>query len=112
MRFKFKLLLSISHGSSVLERGFSINTYLLQVHGSSTSEKTIKAFRFVKDEICCVGIVMKFSINRELLSSVKGAHGRYVADLEAERELSENEEHGKKRKLRKRKKRTLKRMKV
>ena len=55
---------------------------------------------------------MKFPINRELLSSVKGAHGRYVADLEAERELSENEEHGKKRKLRKRKKRTLKRMKV
>ena len=106
-----KLLLSISHGNSVPERGFSINTYLLQVHGS-TSEKKIKAIRFVKYEICRVGSVMKFPINRELLSSVKGAHGRYVADLEAERELSENEEHGKKRKLRKRKKRTLKRMKV
>ena len=89
-----------------------INKYLLQVHGSSTSEKTIEAFRFVKDEVCRVGGIMKFPINRELLSSVKGAHGRYVADLEAERELSENEEHGKKRKLRKRKKRTLKRMKV
>ena len=54
---------------------------------------------------------MKFPINRELLSTVKGAHGRYVADLEAERELREKEEL-EKRKLRKRKKRTLKRMKV
>ena len=34
-----KLLLSISDGNSVPERGFSINTYLLQVHGSSISEK-------------------------------------------------------------------------
>ena len=73
-----------------------INKYLLQVHGSSTSEKTIEAFRFVKDEICRVGGIMKFPINRELLSSVKGAHGRYVADLEAERELREKEEREKK----------------
>ena len=28
---------------------------------------------------------MKFPVNRELLSSVKGAHGRYVADLETGR---------------------------
>ena len=49
---------------------------------------------------------MKFPINRELPSSVKGAHGKYVADLEAEGELREKEEHEKK-KLRKRKKRTL-----
>ena len=80
-----KLVLSISHGNSVPERGFSINKYLLQVHGSSTSEETIEALRFVKEEICCVGGVMKFPINRELPSSVKGAHGKYVADLEAKR---------------------------
>ena len=91
-----KLLLSISHGNSVPERGFSINKYLLQVHGSSTSEKTIEALRFVKDEICRVRGVMKFRINRELLSSIKGAHGRYVADLEWERELREKEEREKK----------------
>ena len=39
---------------------------------------------------------MKFPINRELPSSVKGAHGKYVADLEAEGELREKEEHEKK----------------
>ena len=39
---------------------------------------------------------MKFPINRELLSNVKGAHGRYVAYLEAERELREKKEREKK----------------
>ena len=39
---------------------------------------------------------MKFPINRELLSSVKGAYERYVADLEAERELREKKEREKK----------------
>ena len=55
---------------------------------------------------------MKFPVNRELLSSVKGAHVRYVADLETEGELREKKEREKKRKLRKRKKRTLKIMKA
>ena len=39
---------------------------------------------------------MKFPVNRELLSSVKGAHGRYVADLETEGELREKKEREKK----------------
>ena len=39
---------------------------------------------------------MKFPINGELLSSVNGAHGIYVADLEAERELRKKEEREKK----------------
>ena len=39
---------------------------------------------------------MKFPINRELLSSVKGAYERYVANLEAERELREKKEREKK----------------
>ena len=39
---------------------------------------------------------MKFPINRELLSSEKGAHWRYVADIEAERKLREKEEREKK----------------
>ena len=81
----FKLFLSLSHGSSAPERYFWINKYLLQVHGSSTSEKPIEAVRFVKDEICRNGGVRKFPINRKLCSSVIGAHGIYVADLEAER---------------------------
>ena len=34
-----KILLSINHGNSNSERSFSINKYLLQVHGSSPSKK-------------------------------------------------------------------------
>ena len=59
-------------------------------------KKKNEALRFAKDEICCVGGVMKFPINRELLSSVKGAHGRYLADFEAETGLREKEEREKK----------------
>ena len=92
----WKLLLSISHGHSVPDRGFSVSKYLLQVHGFSTLEKTTEALKFVEDEICRVGGIMKFQINTELLSSAKDAHGWYVADLEAERELREKEEHEKK----------------
>ena len=39
---------------------------------------------------------MKFPINRELLSSVKGANGRYVVDVEPERKLREKDEREKK----------------
>ena len=89
---------------------FSVTKYLLQVHGFSTLEKTIEALKFVKDEICRVGGIMKFKINTELLSSVKDAHGRYVADLEAETENLEKRKNTKKRKLRQKKKRKLKSM--
>ena len=44
----------------------------------------------------------------ELLSSVKGAHGRYVANLEVERELREKEEREKKKKAEKEKKESIK----
>ena len=93
---RVKLLLSIGRGNSVPERSFSINKFLLQVHGSASSEKTIEALRFERDEICHVGGVMKFPVNRELLASVNSAHRRYVADLEAEGELREKKELEKK----------------
>ena len=90
------MLLSIGLGNSVPERSFSIIKFILQLHGSSSLEKTIQALRFERDEICRVGGVMKFPVNRELLSSVKGAHGRYVADLKTEGELREKKEREKK----------------
>ena len=48
-----------------------MNKYLLEVHGSSTSEETLKSLRFVKDEVCLVGRVTNFRISRELIFSVK-----------------------------------------
>ena len=38
--------LSMSHGNSASERGFSINKILLDLRGTSTGEDTISALRF------------------------------------------------------------------
>ena len=43
----FKLVLSISHGISAPENGFSINKAMLDIHGYSLGESTIEALRFV-----------------------------------------------------------------
>ena len=67
-----KCVLSISHGNSIPEQGFSINKYLLSIHGTSTSNEIIIAWRLVKDFIL-VGGYMKFSVNKNLILSVKTA---------------------------------------
>ena len=67
-----KCVLSISHGNTIPEQGFSINKYLLSIHGTSTSNETIIAWRLVKDFIL-VGGYMKFSVNKNLILSVKTA---------------------------------------
>ena len=68
------------------ERGFSINKYLLDVHGNSIKNETIVALRMVKDYVISVGGIMKVSISKQLLSSVKSARQRYNSDLAANRE--------------------------
>ena len=85
-----KCVLSISHGNSIPEQGFSINKYLLSIHGTSTSNETIVALRLEKDHLILIGGYMKFLINRNLVLSVKTARQKYQ-DLEAKRLLREKE---------------------
>ena len=73
-------VISVSHGNSTPERGFSINKLLLAVHGYSTYEDTIIALRMVKDELLRVGGVLKFPITRELFDSVSASWSKYEAD--------------------------------
>ena len=75
-----------------------------------SQKKTIEALTVCKRwNLSCWRCYLNREYLGELLSSVKGAHGRYVANLEVDRELREKEEREKKkRKLRKRKKRVLK----
>ena len=47
--------------------------------------------RFVKDEVCRVGGVTYFPISHKLISSVKSAHSKYVADLEMQKEIQSKE---------------------
>ena len=86
-----KAILSLSHGNVVPERVFSINKYLLPIHGNSTDEKTIVALRLVKDFICSEGGFSNIIITREILQSVKSSHSRYQVYLEVQRKLNENE---------------------
>ena len=85
-----KCVLSISHGNSIPEQGFSINKYLLSIHGTSTSNETIVALCLEKDHLILIGGYMKFLINRNLVLSVKTARQKYQ-DLEAKRLLREKE---------------------
>ena len=86
-----KAILSLSHGN-VSERGFSINKYLLSIHGNSIVEKTIVALRLVKDFICSEGDFSNKIITRELSQSVKSFHSRYQMYLEVQWKLNENKE--------------------
>ena len=69
-----KTVLSLSHGNVVPERGFSINKYLLSIHGNALKEETIVSLRLVKDELCLIGGVKNFKVTKPLMRSVKGAY--------------------------------------
>ena len=67
----FKLVLSISHGNSAPENGFSINKAMLDIHGYSLGESTIEALRFVKDAILKRSFILDIPITRSLLHNVR-----------------------------------------
>ena len=75
-------LFSLSHGNSTPERGFSINKVLLESHGYTMQNDTISVLRFIKDELNRVGGILNFPITQNLITQVKGARAKYMADLE------------------------------
>ena len=89
-----KAVLSISHGNSVPERGFSINKYMLSVHGNAIQEDTLVSLRLIKDQLCLDGGLSKFKVTTELLKSVKASSVRSQQYLQVKRELKEKEERG------------------
>ena len=56
------------------------------MHGSSASEKTIESLQFVL-RFVALGVVTNLPFSRELISSVKNAHSKYVAELEMQKEI-------------------------
>ena len=87
-----KSILSLSHGNVVPERGFSINKYMLSIHGNSIQGDTITSLPLVKDQLCLVGGLLEFKITTGLLKSVKSSYSRYQSELLAKREIKEKEE--------------------
>ena len=94
----FQVILSISHGNSAPENGFSINKAILDVDGNSLGESTIEALRFVKDALLQYPSVLDIPITRSLVDNVKDARKRYATDLESTRKI-EQEEIARKREL-------------
>ena len=72
-----KIVLSLSHGNVVPERGFSINKYALK-------EETIVSLRLVKDELCSIDGLKNFKVTKPLMRSVKESYSRYQAYLHAQ----------------------------
>ena len=87
----FKLVLSISHGNSAPENGFSINKAMLDIHGYSLGESTVEALQFVST-IWKYSSILDIPITRSLLDNVKDSRKRYMADLEAQRATEKKEE--------------------
>ena len=88
----FKLVLSISHGISAPENGFSINKAMLDIHGYSLGESLIEALRFVKDSILKHSSILDIPITSSLLDDVKDSRKQYMVDLEAQRAIEKEEE--------------------
>ena len=80
-----KCVLSISHGSSVPESGFSINKHILDIHGHSLKEDTIETLTVLKDAILYRPSLLNVPVIKEMLRSVKALRQRYQVDLEAAR---------------------------
>ena len=76
-----KFVLSISHGNSAPESGFSTNKHVLDIHGHSLKEDTIEALRVVKDAILCYPSLLDIPVTKEMLQNVKALGQRYQADL-------------------------------
>ena len=84
-------LFTFSHGNADADRGFSINKYLLGIHGSSASEKTVEAARLVKDHLILNG-VSNVEVTRAMMRKCKELRERWMQDLKLQREQKDKEE--------------------
>ena len=87
----FKLLMTISHSQSIVERGFSINA---DVATPNLKDETLVSLRMIHDGMNAMGIdLSKFVVPKELLAHCRGARTRYEqhqADSEKKRHIAES----------------------
>ena len=72
-----KCVLSISRRNIAPDSGFSINKYILEIHGHSLKEDTIEALKVVKDAILHYPSLLDALVTKETLRSVKASSQRY-----------------------------------
>ena len=91
-----QLLLTLSHGQAMVERGFSVNKEVLTPNLQALS---LQAIRLVHSSVLAQNIkVADFIITEALLSSCNHASNRYNMHLMEKKEEKEKTEKGRKRK--------------
>ena len=81
-----KICLCLSHRQATVERGFSVNA---NVSVENLQEESIVAQRIVHNRICEAGGMLEVPLSKELLTSVRCSHQKYVTVLEAKRTQSD-----------------------
>ena len=84
-----KMICTLSHGQSMIERGFS-DTKKLSSHRELLGEESVKGQKTTKDAIRTSGGTCNVSLTAGFLNAVKGAHAKKVRDdLENEKKKAE-----------------------
>ena len=91
-------VLVLPHGNAEPERGFSINKFMLAIHGTSLDDETIIALRLIKDHILKCGGMMHVKLTQDLLKSVQQSHHRYTEFLKERAEKVKQADKEKERK--------------
>ena len=90
------IICTMSHGQACIERGFSVNTEVLD---PNMEELSLKSQRLVYDQILASEVkVHELKINKDLVKECKLAHRRYTEHLSARRDNKKAEENSLKRK--------------
>lgn len=93
-----KAVLTVSHGNSDVERGFSASSRVLTDDRASMSERTLNAIMTVKSALKLYGNKAHLVvIDKELISLSHRAHQSYKLHLEDEKKKKEEEENRKQR---------------
>lgn len=93
----FKMIFTLSHGQSAIERGFSVNKQLLV---ENLKERSLIALRRIEDHMTSCGeSPHEMQITRDMLQHVKQANRRYKEELLNQRKEKENDQKSLKRKI-------------
>lgn len=84
-----KCVLLLSHGQAGVERGFSVNSQLMD---NNFKEKSIVALRTIHDHIQMCGGVLEVKIDQDLRNAAKNASSRCKHEMLEERKRKEKEE--------------------
>lgn len=85
--FLSKCILTLSHGNSAPESGFSLNKSILDVYGRSLDDETLVSLRTIKNVCIGSGGYLNIDITSALIKSTKQSYQKYNAAIEEKRKL-------------------------